>query len=134
MRMASCSIVAMSKAHSGVPVGVTVSLKVLIGSLFSGSWASPDIGQHQLYLPEYFKTYNNVDRVVQGGCRAPVIGGFHPLCHAGPMPADMLVVALPAGAAMQIRQAQCDQVATNICRRDRSSRLRLSGGRRLREG
>lgn len=28
--------------------------------LFSGSWASPDVGQHQLYLPEYFKTYNNV--------------------------------------------------------------------------
>lgn len=25
-----------------------------------GSWASPTIGQHQLYLPEYFKTYNNV--------------------------------------------------------------------------
>ncbi|OTB15163.1 hypothetical protein K445DRAFT_124185 [Daldinia sp. EC12] len=25
-----------------------------------GSWASPTIGQHQLYLPEYFKTYNNM--------------------------------------------------------------------------
>ncbi|OTA90512.1 hypothetical protein M434DRAFT_77860, partial [Hypoxylon sp. CO27-5] len=25
-----------------------------------GSWASPTIGQHQLYLPEYFKTYSNV--------------------------------------------------------------------------
>lgn len=25
-----------------------------------GSWASPTVGQHQLYLPEYFKTYNNV--------------------------------------------------------------------------
>ncbi len=24
------------------------------------SWASPSIGQHQLYIPEYFKTYNNV--------------------------------------------------------------------------
>jgi monoamine oxidase len=26
----------------------------------SASWASPGIGQHQLYLPEYFKTYDNV--------------------------------------------------------------------------
>lgn len=26
----------------------------------SASWASPEIGQHQLYLPEYFKTHNNV--------------------------------------------------------------------------
>ncbi|KAI1416268.1 flavin-containing amine oxidoreductase [Hypoxylon sp. FL1857] len=25
-----------------------------------GSWASPTIGQHQLYLPEYFKTYSNM--------------------------------------------------------------------------
>ncbi|ORY71487.1 L-amino acid oxidase [Pseudomassariella vexata] len=25
-----------------------------------GSWASPLIGQHQLYIPEYFKTYNNM--------------------------------------------------------------------------
>ncbi|KAI1081438.1 flavin-containing amine oxidoreductase-domain containing protein [Whalleya microplaca] len=25
-----------------------------------GSWASPTIGMHQLYLPEYFKTYNNM--------------------------------------------------------------------------
>ncbi|KAH8890243.1 hypothetical protein GQ53DRAFT_722185 [Thozetella sp. PMI_491] len=24
------------------------------------SWASPSIGQHQLYLPEYFKTHNNM--------------------------------------------------------------------------
>lgn len=28
--------------------------------LESGSWASPIIGQHELYLPEYFKTHNNV--------------------------------------------------------------------------
>ncbi|KAH7034539.1 flavin-containing amine oxidoreductase-domain containing protein [Microdochium trichocladiopsis] len=28
--------------------------------LASGSWAEPEIGQHQLYLPEYFKTYNNI--------------------------------------------------------------------------
>lgn len=28
--------------------------------LESGSWASPLIGQHELYLPEYFKTHNNV--------------------------------------------------------------------------
>lgn len=26
----------------------------------SGSWASPNVGQHQLFLPEFFKTYNNV--------------------------------------------------------------------------
>ncbi|KAI5924211.1 flavin-containing amine oxidoreductase [Camillea tinctor] len=25
-----------------------------------GGWASPTIGQHQLYIPEYFKTYNNM--------------------------------------------------------------------------
>jgi hypothetical protein len=28
--------------------------------LESGSWAAPLIGQHELYLPEYFKTHNNV--------------------------------------------------------------------------
>lgn len=28
--------------------------------LESGSWAAPIIGQHELYLPEYFKTHNNV--------------------------------------------------------------------------
>lgn len=28
--------------------------------LTSASWASPSVGQHQLYLPEYFKTHNNV--------------------------------------------------------------------------
>lgn len=28
--------------------------------LESSSWASPTIGQHQLYLPEYFKTHNNM--------------------------------------------------------------------------
>jgi monoamine oxidase len=35
--------------------------------LASGSWASPLIGQHELYLPEYFKTHNNV----RGGTSAP---------------------------------------------------------------
>ncbi|RYP92463.1 hypothetical protein DL770_001409 [Monosporascus sp. CRB-9-2] len=25
-----------------------------------GGWANPSIGQHQLYIPEYFKTYNNM--------------------------------------------------------------------------
>ncbi|KAI8957263.1 flavin-containing amine oxidoreductase-domain containing protein [Daldinia sp. FL1419] len=25
-----------------------------------GSWANPTVGMHQLYLPEYFKTYNNM--------------------------------------------------------------------------
>ncbi|KAF5261569.1 hypothetical protein FOXYS1_7740 [Fusarium oxysporum] len=28
--------------------------------LESGSWASPTAGQHQLYIPEYFKTYNKM--------------------------------------------------------------------------
>ncbi|KAJ4108699.1 hypothetical protein NW768_012176 [Fusarium equiseti] len=28
--------------------------------LQSGSWASPTAGQHQLYIPEYFKTYNKM--------------------------------------------------------------------------
>lgn len=32
--------------------------------LESGSWASPIIGQHELYLPEYFKTHNNVRRIL----------------------------------------------------------------------
>lgn len=27
-----------------------------------GAWAAPTIGQHQLYIPEYFKTYSNVSR------------------------------------------------------------------------
>lgn len=25
----------------------------------SGAWADPSVGQHELYIPEYFKTYNN---------------------------------------------------------------------------
>lgn len=29
-------------------------------ALEAGSWASPSIGQHQLYIPEYFKTYDGV--------------------------------------------------------------------------
>lgn len=32
----------------------------ILDPLESASWASPAIGQHQLYLPEYFKTHNNV--------------------------------------------------------------------------
>lgn len=32
----------------------------ILDPLESASWASPEIGQHQLYLPEYFKTHNNV--------------------------------------------------------------------------
>jgi len=28
--------------------------------LESASWASPSVGQHQLYIPEYFKTYDGV--------------------------------------------------------------------------
>jgi len=28
--------------------------------LTSGSWAAPSIGQHRLYIPEYFKTYDGV--------------------------------------------------------------------------
>lgn len=28
----------------------------------AGSWASPSAGQHQLYLPEYFKTHSNVSQ------------------------------------------------------------------------
>ncbi|KAI0020318.1 flavin-containing amine oxidoreductase [Xylariomycetidae sp. FL0641] len=26
----------------------------------AGAWASPTVGQHQLYIPEYFKTYSNM--------------------------------------------------------------------------
>lgn len=33
----------------------------------SASWASPEIGQHQLYLPEYFKTHNNVSARIRCG-------------------------------------------------------------------
>lgn len=29
----------------------------------SGAWASPIAGQHELYMPEYFKTHNNVSKV-----------------------------------------------------------------------
>lgn len=32
----------------------------LLDEYTSGSWAFPSVGQHQLYLPEYFKTHNNV--------------------------------------------------------------------------
>lgn len=31
--------------------------------LESGAWASPSIGQHELYIPEYFKTHKNVSFV-----------------------------------------------------------------------
>lgn len=32
----------------------------ILDPLESASWASPTVGQHQLYLPEYFKTHNNM--------------------------------------------------------------------------
>lgn len=32
----------------------------------AASWASPIVGQHQLYLPEYFKTHNNVSLLTAG--------------------------------------------------------------------
>lgn len=32
----------------------------VLDPLESGSWADPIAGQHQLYIPEYFKTYDNV--------------------------------------------------------------------------
>lgn len=35
-----------------------------------GGWAHPSVGQHQLYMPEYFKTHSNVGfclQVVGGG-------------------------------------------------------------------
>ncbi|KAK1964605.1 flavin-containing amine oxidoreductase [Colletotrichum sublineola] len=32
----------------------------VLDPLESGSWVSPVAGQHQLYIPEYFKTYNNM--------------------------------------------------------------------------
>lgn len=35
----------------------------ILDPLESASWASPSIGQHQLYLPEYFKTHNNMVRL-----------------------------------------------------------------------
>jgi hypothetical protein len=38
--------------------------------LESGSWASPSVGQHQLYIPEYFKTYDGVSlffSILDGG-------------------------------------------------------------------
>lgn len=37
----------------------------VLDPLESGSWASPAIGQHQLYLPEYFKTHQNVSDLLQ---------------------------------------------------------------------
>ncbi|EQB52676.1 hypothetical protein CGLO_07687 [Colletotrichum gloeosporioides Cg-14] len=32
----------------------------VLDPLESGSWVSPVAGQHQLYIPEYFKTYDNM--------------------------------------------------------------------------
>ncbi|KUI57332.1 L-amino-acid oxidase [Cytospora mali] len=32
----------------------------ILDPLESASWAAPNVGQHQLYLPEYFKTHNNM--------------------------------------------------------------------------
>lgn len=32
----------------------------ILDPLESASWAAPEAGQHQLYIPEYFKTYSNV--------------------------------------------------------------------------
>lgn len=36
----------------------------VLDPLESGSWANPTIGQHELYIPEYFKTYDNVSVVL----------------------------------------------------------------------
>ena len=33
----------------------------VLDPLESASWASPTVGQHQLYIPEYFKTHDNVN-------------------------------------------------------------------------
>ncbi len=37
--------------------------------LESASWAAPSIGQHQLYIPEYFKTYDGVSSLPTGPCK-----------------------------------------------------------------
>lgn len=34
--------------------------------LQAGAWANPTIGQHQMYIPEYFKTYNGVSIFTSG--------------------------------------------------------------------
>lgn len=36
----------------------------------SGSWTSPLVGQHQLFLPEFFKTYNNVSETRRLLCQS----------------------------------------------------------------
>jgi monoamine oxidase len=38
----------------------------MLDPLESASWASPSAGQHQLYIPEYFKTYDGVSLSVEG--------------------------------------------------------------------
>ena len=47
----------------------------ILDPLESASWASPSIGQHQLYLPEYFKTHNNVSSIPEEE-RAGVFAGL----------------------------------------------------------
>lgn len=44
------------KQYTGRSSRVCQALDPLEGA----SWADPTVGQHQLYLPEYFKTHNNV--------------------------------------------------------------------------
>lgn len=43
----------------------------ILDPLESGSWAAPTAGQHQLYIPEYFKTHSNV-----GSRKTPRMSGF----------------------------------------------------------
>jgi len=41
--------------------------------LESAAWANPGIGQHQLYIPEYFKTYDGVSRLFSFAVLVPFL-------------------------------------------------------------
>lgn len=40
----------------------------VLDPLESASWATPSVGMHELYIPAYFKTANNVSLTVRAYC------------------------------------------------------------------
>lgn len=52
----------------------------VLDPLESASWASPSIGMHELYIPAYFKTENNVSRFFPGSYGEPADVGTDDFC------------------------------------------------------
>ena len=52
----------------------------VLDPLESASWASPSIGMHELYIPAYFKTENNVSRFFSDYFGKPADVGTDDFC------------------------------------------------------